>query len=291
MSTILKALEKARQERERQLKHQQEALTEGIKQTIRKESTTIASSATVSPPSTPSIPSRFSLRILVFATIFFGLSFVVLGVAIYFVLRMEKQVKTRPVEKIIVEKVEIREPAQMALPSTPSTPPSTKTETNKGMLSSREVTQNLTPGSGNEINARVKQQTQSSIPQITTDKTLTSPPTREVIQPPPATEAVISNSAIQSSPPRDTPSGAEPPAKSLPVSSPPVESPFSPREVTPETLGLTIEGIFWDEKKPMAIINGTIVGEGDRAGGVDIVKIYKKSIQVKKDSVLYNVLF
>lgn len=292
MSTILKALEKARQERERQLRHQQQILIEGIKQPSGKSPSTPASPSPISTPSSPSISARFSQRILVFAVIFLGLSFAVLGIAIYFVLRMEKQVKTRPVEKIIVEKVEIREPAQTVAPSIPTpTAPSTKTEINQRLLSSRDVSQNLNAGFRKEMNERVPPQNQTQLPIHSEDKTQKSLENQNVVPSPTASEAMISNLPVQPSIPKDTSPRAELPAKSSPVSPPPVESPSSPREVTPETLGLTIEGVFWDEKKPMAIINGSIVGEGDRVGGVDIVKIYKKSIQVKKGSVIYNVLF
>lgn len=292
MSTILKALEKARQERERQLRQQQQILTGGLKQAPGKAPSTPAGSAPVSPPSSPSISTRFSQRILVFAIISFGLSFAVLGIAIYFVVRMEKQVKTRPVEKIIVEKVEIREPAQSVAPSTPPpTAPLIKTEINQRLLSSRDGLQNLNPTFIKEMNERVPPQNQGHLPVTTADKTQKSPEKQNVVPSPTASEAIISNIPVQPSIAKDTSPRAELTEKSSSVSPPPVESPSSPREVTPETLGLTIEGVFWDEKKPMAIINGSIVGEGDRVGGVDIVKIYKKSIQVKKGSVVYNVLF
>jgi hypothetical protein len=44
---------------------------------------------------------------------------------------------------------------------------------------------------------------------------------------------------------------------------------------------LYLEGIIWDDVKPMAIINGEVVAPGDKVSGVTVVEI-------KKDMVILN---
>ena len=44
---------------------------------------------------------------------------------------------------------------------------------------------------------------------------------------------------------------------------------------------LSLEGIIWDETKPLAIINDEVVGCGDKVSGVTVVKI-------EKDKVILN---
>ena len=44
---------------------------------------------------------------------------------------------------------------------------------------------------------------------------------------------------------------------------------------------LSLEGIIWDETKPLAIINDQVVGCGDKVSGVTVVKI-------EKDKVILN---
>lgn len=77
-----------------------------------------------------------------------------------------------------------------------------------------------------------------------------------------------------------------------PTPEPPLnEQPGTIKDISAEKLGLQVGGIFWDEKKPMAIINGVVVGEGDYIRDIKILKIYRRSIRVEKDSTIYNVLF
>ena len=55
-----------------------------------------------------------------------------------------------------------------------------------------------------------------------------------------------------------------------------------PPEVTiKEFTGLSLNGIVWDEENPKAIINGAIIGIGDKLGVNTIVDI-------KKDRVILN---
>ena len=62
-------------------------------------------------------------------------------------------------------------------------------------------------------------------------------------------------------------------------------------DISADKLGLHIEGVFWDNKKPMAIVNGEIVGEGDVIKGMEVVTILKKSLRLKRGTVLYHVLY
>lgn len=66
------------------------------------------------------------------------------------------------------------------------------------------------------------------------------------------------------------------------------KDPFSPPiigavEKTGEEVlkGVKLEGIIWDEKKPMAIINNKVVGVGDDISGAKI-------IEIKKNEVIFN---
>lgn len=44
---------------------------------------------------------------------------------------------------------------------------------------------------------------------------------------------------------------------------------------------LVLEGVMWDEKKPTAIINQTLVSEGDTIGEFQVVKIQQTSARLK----------
>lgn len=46
--------------------------------------------------------------------------------------------------------------------------------------------------------------------------------------------------------------------------------------------GVKLEGIIWDEKKPIAIINDKVVGIGDTISGAKI-------IEIKKDEVIFDI--
>lgn len=46
----------------------------------------------------------------------------------------------------------------------------------------------------------------------------------------------------------------------------------------PESLKLTLNGIMWNEKKPMVFINNTILSKGDKIGINTIVDIKQKSV-------------
>jgi len=60
--------------------------------------------------------------------------------------------------------------------------------------------------------------------------------------------------------------------------------PFTSSLITPvesSSFRLYLTGILWDEKNPTAIINGKIIGIGDKVGGNSVVDI-------KKDRVILN---
>lgn len=85
-------------------------------------------------------------------------------------------------------------------------------------------------------------------------------------------------------------------AENLPVSEvvpPEVTKPISAKEIewgrdpfvkAPErkekegTIGLTLEGIIWDETNPQAIINNEIVTIGDKINGLEVVEIKKDEV-------------
>jgi hypothetical protein len=69
--------------------------------------------------------------------------------------------------------------------------------------------------------------------------------------------------------------------KELPASGP----------VDASDLGLTLDGIVWDKQKPLAMINGQILGEGQEIEGYSITKIQKTSIEVKKDNRTFTLKY
>lgn len=59
-------------------------------------------------------------------------------------------------------------------------------------------------------------------------------------------------------------------------------SPFMPRKTKARTFTeLTLDGILWDKRKPLAVINDEMVGIGDTVGGNTVVDI-------KEDRVILN---
>lgn len=44
---------------------------------------------------------------------------------------------------------------------------------------------------------------------------------------------------------------------------------------------LTLNGVFYDEKQPMALINGQLVRQGDWIGRAQVTKIERESVQLK----------
>lgn len=67
------------------------------------------------------------------------------------------------------------------------------------------------------------------------------------------------------------------------------KDPFSPPVIsavekagTEILAGVRLEGIIWDKKKPMAIINDKVVGIGDSVSGAEI-------IDIKKNEVIFGV--
>lgn len=73
------------------------------------------------------------------------------------------------------------------------------------------------------------------------------------------------------------------------------DDPFVPpqkgyRTSLPVTEKSQLEGIIWSEDKPMAIINGEIVGEGQIIGDKKIIKIEKDSVIVEsQDGERYTI--
>ena len=66
------------------------------------------------------------------------------------------------------------------------------------------------------------------------------------------------------------------------------KDPFLPpsgKYIPPESshAELNLAGIIWDAEKPLAIINDTIVGEGDMIGDKKVIKIEKESVIVVQE--------
>lgn len=52
--------------------------------------------------------------------------------------------------------------------------------------------------------------------------------------------------------------------------------------------GLTLSGIIWDRKKPLAIINDRVVSVGDTVKGATILEILKDMVVFEQEGVYYT---
>ena len=59
-------------------------------------------------------------------------------------------------------------------------------------------------------------------------------------------------------------------------------NPFTPSESPKASV---LEGIMWDAKNPQAIINGNILGIGEKVGSGVIVDIQKTSVIIKNGAI------
>lgn len=48
--------------------------------------------------------------------------------------------------------------------------------------------------------------------------------------------------------------------------------------------GLALEGIIWNTEQPLAIINGKLVGKGDKVEGVTVKEVLKESVAVASEN-------
>jgi hypothetical protein len=55
--------------------------------------------------------------------------------------------------------------------------------------------------------------------------------------------------------------------------------------------GLLLTGIIWDQKKPLAVINGKMLGVGDIINGAKVRKIHKESVLLQKYGTNYTLEF
>lgn len=55
--------------------------------------------------------------------------------------------------------------------------------------------------------------------------------------------------------------------------------------------GLSLTGIIWDKKKPIAVINGKMLGVGDIIKGAKVKKIQKESVMLRKHGTNYTLEF
>lgn len=55
--------------------------------------------------------------------------------------------------------------------------------------------------------------------------------------------------------------------------------------------GLSLTGIIWDKKKPIAVINGKMLGVGDTIKGAKVKKIQKESVLLRKHGTNYTLEF
>ena len=268
MSTVLQALEKARKDREkrRQETSRESAPARGYGGGDQKK-----------PPPSAEVegyqnPSRQSRRFLMLGIFFFIVGISALSASLYYVLKINDRISSIPI--------------------------SNNQQPGNHSINKSAAIQNSSPGDPNTPKTSGSNDIQDSAAGhiVQSQPTPRTEPTPAIRHVPVAT--------MTSSPDDTIPEVVEPyellKKESLKAMATPLSSPastqaqpssFSITDIRAEKLGLKVDGIFWDETKPMGIINGKIVGEGDSVEGLRIIKIQKKSLQVQKGAQHYNVLF
>ena len=61
-----------------------------------------------------------------------------------------------------------------------------------------------------------------------------------------------------------------------------------PRVRSSSAAGLTLSGIIWDRKKPLAIINDRVVSVGDTVKGSTILEVLKDMVVFEQDGVYHT---
>jgi hypothetical protein len=85
-----------------------------------------------------------------------------------------------------------------------------------------------------------------------------------------------------------SPSSSEPGTQPAPAV---VDDSATPVREEGKTFGLILEGIVWDKTRPLAMINGRIIEEGDKIEGVRVVKIEKTAVEIEKDGTRYSIKY
>jgi len=93
----------------------------------------------------------------------------------------------------------------------------------------------------------------------------------------PANVAVASGTNIEWEIPEPYPTTLRDPMKKL-------KAVVTPTTTTPDTTGeFLVKGTIWDDENPLAIINGQILGVGEKIDGATIVEINKDNVVFEKD--------
>jgi len=329
MSTILKALEKARKERERQRREQERQKKQLDR--IKKEDVIRKPPGESPPktglPTQPVYPSRF----LVLALLFFVLGVGVLGVAVYFFYRVQNMLCSIPSEEgfkrdVVVSKrqVEVTRLQKGTSPEAETTgikklpKPSVAKEKQYKKHAAKNAIENpfkVQREATRKKSARATKAPEHSPMPAPTSTAVEMKAAKKPIpvaterkkgrlqiakhtqslalpEPPPQKKYPSARPGLTHTPKPALPSAKRPAPQESLQQTPQGKEPTTPiKDISAEKIGLRVGGVFWDEKKPMAIINGVIVGEGDYIKDMQILKIFRQSLRVKKDSKIYNVLF
>lgn len=62
----------------------------------------------------------------------------------------------------------------------------------------------------------------------------------------------------------------------------------TPREASNSIAGLTLTGILWDDKKPLAVINNAIVGKGDTINDTTILEVRRELVTIEQAGIRYT---
>ncbi len=299
MSTILKALEKARQERERQRKEDEN---------IRAQQVVYGAKKSVEPPSPPQKPPQTAKagepspagRFFFIGIILFIISVGVLGIASFMMYRINHTLTVSHSPKsdsnqagfsgILSDKddKELFAPQEQSL--TENNTQRSRSPDSPGDDRQIKHEKAAAQSSGDrDTSSREQEQTTPDVHARETREAQPPPTATVPLEPVPSPTPAVHRTSVAPSPtPRKTPVPTPSPS---PSPSPAEEKALAEVYTPPDKLGLQIDGIFWDEIKPMAIINGKIVSKGDKIEGMEILEIKKNSLRLKKGNTVYNVLF
>lgn len=110
----------------------------------------------------------------------------------------------------------------------------------------------------------------------TTPPAVTPEPPAEAIGSPPTLAA----EPAPAPPPRQPTATPRPAASPRPRTEPAGPAVFVSRAELPGDLTLELGGIAWSESRPFALINGTVLGPGDRIAGLTIVAIEPRQVEL-----------
>ncbi len=319
MSSILEALEKARQERERQRRELERAKKIAGTQ---KGNGGSHKPPDTEPPQTPPSPGgkKKPSTILVIVIVLSIAATGILGVSAYLFYRVETRLSlldtsstAQPVSPSSTPGIERRAPAIAGTVHSPTPDISREEQTideKKDTVVVAHSSPSPTPPSVDKSQKEpsiVESRMETSRPTTTPAPRKTQTPTPAPTDIPPATpmpekrlaksnqivkeDSISALNSVSNESKKETPTPVV--EQQVPTTIPADEETIRTeiKNVSAENLGLSIGSILWSEDNPLVLINGKILEEGDSIEDITVVTIHRKSLKVKKGDKQYNVFF